>query len=203
MADKKQMYQNPILEILSISSPQMMIPFHLLVATTFIYFGIESSFTPSILTGVFIFFAGVVFWTFAEYALHRWVFHFVNDSKIIKNIHYAVHGYHHSEPKDSNRLFMPPVPALLLLLFFFGVFYLVMGEAAWFFLPGFEMGYLMYSLFHYLIHTRKPTKRWKHLWLHHTLHHHKYPDLAFGVSNTFWDRVFGTMPPKRKINGKV
>ncbi|MDZ7659917.1 sterol desaturase family protein [Fodinibius sp.] len=32
---------------------------------------------------------------------------------------------------------------------------------------------------------------------HHTLHHYKYPDKAFGVSTTLWDRVFGTMPPEK------
>jgi len=198
MNDNKKMYKSPIMEALSISSPKMMIPFHLLVSSIFIYFGIESGYTTNILKLVLIFSSGIVFWTFAEYALHRWVFHYVNESKIIKNIHYAIHGYHHSVPRDNKRLFMPPVPALLLLLFFFGIYYLMMGKAAWFFLPGFEIGYLMYSICHYLIHTKVQPKRWKHLWQHHALHHHKYPNLAFGVSNTFWDRVFGTMPPIKK-----
>lgn len=139
-----------------------------------------------------------MFWTFAEYVLHRWVFHFVNDSKIVKKIHYAVHGYHHNVPRDHKRLFMPPIPAILILSTFFGLFYLFMGQAAWFFLPGFEMGYLMYAMVHYSVHTRKPPRRLKFLWEHHSLHHYRYPDLAFGVSNTFWDKVFGTMPPKRK-----
>ena len=198
MDSEKKMYQNPIMEKLSISSPQMMIPFHLILVSVVLYFGYNSSFTNNLFIALFIFIGGLVFWTFAEYVLHRWVFHFINESKVIKNFHYAVHGYHHSVPRDSKRLFMPPVPALLILSIFFGLFYLVMGNAALFFLPGFEIGYLMYALFHYNIHTQKPPKYFKHLWVHHTLHHYQYPDLAFGVSNTFWDRLFGTMPPKQK-----
>jgi sterol desaturase/sphingolipid hydroxylase (fatty acid hydroxylase superfamily) len=31
------------------------------------------------------------------------------------------------------------------------------------------------------------------LWRNHQLHHYKDEHLGFGVSNTFWDRVFGTM----------
>jgi hypothetical protein len=97
------MYQNPIIEMLSISSPQMMIHFHLILASIALYFGYKSSFTTVFFTILFIFIGGLVFWTFAEYALHRWIFHFVNESKVIKKIHYAVHGYHHSVPRDSKR----------------------------------------------------------------------------------------------------
>lgn len=193
-----QMYQNPIMELLSYSSPQMMIPFHLTLIFAMLYLGYSIHFINEIWVAVLIFVVGFFFWTFAEYVLHRWVFHYISESKIVQNFHYAVHGYHHSVPRDANRLFMPPVPAFLILALFFGFFYIFMGEGAYFFLPGFELGYLVYSLFHYFIHTKKPPKRWKKLWRHHSLHHYQYPNLAFGVSNTFWDRVFGTMPPERK-----
>ncbi len=194
--EKKRMYKNPILEALSISSPQMMIPFHLILILIVLYVGITNEYLDNIYFGVLTFLGGMVFWTFAEYVLHRWVFHYENDWKIVKAFHFAVHGYHHDVPRDSKRLFMPPVPAFLILVLFFGLFYLVMGEVAYFFLPGFELGYLFYSMVHYSVHTSKPPKFSKKLWKHHSLHHYKYPDLAFGVSNTFWDRVFGTMPPK-------
>lgn len=194
------MFKNPIMEALSVSGPKMMIPFHIIIASLVFYRGVLVYATGEYLTFVGIFVAGFFFWTFAEYLLHRYVFHFVNDSKVVQKIHYAMHGYHHSVPKDSNRLFMPPVPALLLLGSFFGIFYLFMGKAAWFFLPGFEIGYLFYALMHYSIHTIRANNAPKFirpLWIHHSLHHHKYPDLAFGVSNRFWDRVFGTMPPMK------
>ena len=33
----------------------------------------------------------------------------------------------------------------------------------------------------------------KPLWRNHHLHHYKDEEKGFGVSTTFWDRVFGTM----------
>ena len=197
-ASSGRMYENPILEKLTTTSPRMMVPFHLIIASGCIYWGVHIGYSSNPLTIGLLFIAGMFFWTFAEYALHRWIFHYVHDAPVMKTIHYAIHGYHHNAPRDAKRLYMPPIPAIVILLIFFGLFYLTMGNAAWFFLPGFEIGYLMYASVHYGVHTRKPPKRLKHLWLHHQLHHHKYPNLAFGVSNTFWDKVFRTMPPKRK-----
>jgi len=197
-ATSGRMYENPILEKLTATSPRMMVPFHLIIASVCIYFGIQSGYTTNPLIVVAFFIGGMFTWTFAEYGLHRWIFHFVADTPTMKKVHYAIHGYHHNQPRDAKRLFMPPIPASVLLLIFFGIFYLVMGSAAWFFLPGFQLGYLMYASVHYGVHTRKAPKRLKHLWHHHALHHHKYPNLAFGVSNTFWDKVFRTMPPERK-----
>ena len=62
----------------------------------------------------------------------------------------------------------------------------------------FFLGYLLYSFVHRATHVAKPPKNFKYIWKHHSLHHFKYPDKAFGVSTTFWDRVFGTMPPTEK-----
>jgi len=197
-ATEGRMYQNPILEKLTATSPRMMVPFHLILAAFFMYCGYKSGYTDNILLGVALFLGGMFFWTFAEYALHRWIFHFIHDSKIMNKVHYAIHGYHHTAPRDTKRLFMPPIPAIVILGSFLAFFYLILGHGAWFFTPGFEIGYLMYAYIHYSVHTRKAPKRLKHLWHHHALHHHKYPDLAFGVSNTFWDKVFRTMPPERK-----
>jgi sterol desaturase/sphingolipid hydroxylase (fatty acid hydroxylase superfamily) len=91
---------------------------------------------------------------------------------------------------------MPPLPALIILSFFFGLFYLIMGNAVFAFLPAFELGYFMYSIIHYGIHAKKAPKRLAHLWKHHNLHHFKYPEQAFGVSSILWDLIFKTMPPR-------
>ena len=120
---------------------------------------------------------------------------------IIQRFHFIMHGSHHLFPRDQERLLMPPVPGIimasLLFMIFFGIFSLLGAPIyTWAFFPGFFLGYLLYSFLHRATHIMKPPKRFKYLWRHHSLHHYKYPDKAFGVSNTFWDRVFGTMPPK-------
>lgn len=192
----KRMFQNPILELLSKTGPAMMTSFHLILITWLLYRGWTIHHYSGLWPFVAVFLGGFVVWTFAEYMLHRYVFHFVRDNKLVQIFHYTLHGYHHSEPNDSNRLFMPPIPAALFLLAFYGLFYLIMGNLASVFLAGFEFGYLIYSNMHYRVHTSKPPKLLKPLWKHHVMHHFKYPDKAFGVSSRFWDRVFQTMPPE-------
>lgn len=193
--EPKRMFKNPVLELLSRSGPKMMITFHLILASCLVYTGYQLTENPLVWKIAVYFFAGMATWTLAEYVMHRYVFHFINDNKFVKAFHFAMHGYHHEVPHDYNRLFMPPVPALLFLSLFFGIFYLIIGKAAWFFLPGFEIGYLLYSVVHYTVHTRVPKNKFLHsLWLHHANHHYKYPEKAFGVSSQLWDKVFNTMP---------
>jgi sterol desaturase/sphingolipid hydroxylase (fatty acid hydroxylase superfamily) len=97
---------------------------------------------------------------------------------------------------------MLPVPGFILASILFGFFFIIfwtlgVSDLTYGFFPGFFSGYLMYSFVHRATHVNRPPKRFKHLWRHHSLHHYRYPDKAFGVSSTFWDKVFGTMPPKK------
>ena len=191
------MFQNPILETLSISGPKMMSSFHAIIISLLLYVG--SSKNPSLnwALGILLFASAMLTWTLAEYTLHRYVFHFIkDDSKLVKAFHYTLHGYHHQVPDDANRLFMPPLPAIIILSLFLGFFYLLMQDLSWIFLAGFDTGYLLYSWVHYSVHTRKGPSFLKPLWKHHYLHHYKYPEKAFGVSSRLWDRIFYTMPPQ-------
>jgi sterol desaturase/sphingolipid hydroxylase (fatty acid hydroxylase superfamily) len=89
---------------------------------------------------------------------------------------------------------MPPVPSLIITSTFFVLFYLIMGNYAWAFFPGFIFGYLLYGSLHYAIHAYAPPFRWmKPMWRNHQLHHYSNVDKGFGVSTTLWDRLFGTM----------
>lgn len=107
---------------------------------------------------------------------------------------YIMHGNHHHYPKDKTRLFMPPVPSLILAAALFGIQYIVLGKYAFAFYPGFILGWLMYASMHYLIHAIEPPFKFlQPLWRNHHLHHYRNDNLGFGVSNTLWDKVFGTM----------
>lgn len=192
-----RMFKNPILEFLSLSGPKMMTTFHIIVSGLTIYAGTQIH--PNVtLPYILLFFAiGFVTWSITEYLMHRFVFHLESKNKAVKAFHYAMHGYHHAVPHDTNRLFMPPVPALIFLALFFGIFYLIFWKYTWFFLPGFEIGYLIYSRMHYLMHIRTPKNAYlKKMWEHHANHHYKDEDKGFGVSSDLWDRVFNTMPKK-------
>jgi len=143
---------------------------------------------------VLVFLGGMLFWTLFEYIMHRFIFHFIAESPRAQRFIYVLHGNHHEYPRDKERLFMPPVPSLIIASVLFALQYLVMGGAAFMFFPGFIFGYLMYGTMHYAIHAWNPPFKWmKPLWRNHHLHHYKEQEKGFGVSTTIWDRVFGTM----------
>jgi len=144
-----------------------------------------------------LFFSGLLIWTLYEYLLHRFVFHFINENKIVKRFHYMVHGVHHAYPRDPERVTMPPVPGTIIACIIFSVHYLVLRNEAFAFVSGVLCGYNLYTLIHYATHAWKPSKRFKFWWTYHALHHYKYPDKAYGVSSPLWDYVFGTVPPRR------
>ena len=197
---KARIFKNPILENLTKTNPLQNIIVYGLTILILNYLAVMH-FGLSPLTVLLLFIVGILSWTLAEYVLHRFVFHWVTESKWSQRFHFIMHGSHHEYPTDKERLLMPPVPGLIMAAILFGIFYLffwIVGysQLTWGFFPGFFSGYLMYSFVHRATHTMKPPRRFRHLWHHHSLHHYRFPDKAFGVSNTFWDRVFDTMPPK-------
>ena len=145
------------------------------------------------------FLAGMFVWSLFEYQIHRFAFHYFAESERAQKIVYVIHGNHHEYPRDKERLFMPPVPNLIISIILFSLFF---GIASMFggttyvfsFFPGFVLGYLIYGTMHYAIHAWNPPFKWmKPLWRNHHLHHYKNTEQGFGVSSTLWDHVFGTM----------
>lgn len=192
-------FKNPFLEQFTKTTLAANIVVYGLAVLALIYVALEVKNIP-FTTFILVFLIAIFSWTLAEYLLHRYLFHWISENKYIQRFHFIMHGSHHLYPKDKERLLMPPLPGLimasLLFLGFYFIFFLFgIPEITWAYFPGFFLGYLLYSFLHRATHVNKPPKRFKHLWKHHSLHHYKYPDKAFGVSTTFWDRVFGTMPP--------
>lgn len=137
---------------------------------------------------------GVVVWTFTEYFLHRFVFHWELPGKIGRRIHFVFHGVHHDYPSDSKRLVMVPSISIPLATLFYFLFYWLIGSVnvAPFFV-GFIAGYLFYDISHYAIHHFNfKSKFWLSLKHHHMIHHYKDDHNGFGVSSKFWDLVFRT-----------
>jgi len=142
----------------------------------------------------FVYLGGIFFWSFFEYIMHRFVFHYIAESEQGKKINYILHGNHHEYPRDRERLFMPAAPSLIISSVIFLLMHAIMGKNVFAFFPGFMLGYLIYGSMHYAIHAWNPPFKWmKGLWRNHHLHHYKQQERGFGVSSTFWDHVFGTM----------
>ncbi len=188
-----QLFESPALEQLTKTHPLFIWGMYLPIVIGFPFYA-AAQFNFSLGKITFLFFLGALSWTLFEYIMHRWVFHMVAESTRAKKVIYIMHGNHHHYPRDRERLFMPPVPSLILACFIFGSLYLAMGNAVFVFFAGFMLGYLMYGSMHYAIHAWNPPFRWmKPLWRNHHLHHYKNEERGFGVSTTIWDRLFGTM----------
>lgn len=192
-----KVFQNPVLNMLTKSSPYIIWGLYIPIISFSFYWGYtHQNLDLGIMLGLF--FGAMVFWTFAEYILHRYVFHWVNENKWVQKFHHLAHGYHHEYPRDKEHLFMPVIPSIVLASSFFGLFWVTLGVYAYAFFPGFVLGYLAYATMHYLMHTvNQPIKPLRALWRHHNLHHFKAYDKAYGVSSTLWDHIFRTMP---KVN---
>jgi sterol desaturase/sphingolipid hydroxylase (fatty acid hydroxylase superfamily) len=188
-----QLFRNHYLEMLTKTHPLVIWCMYLPVMAYFLYRSYTKlEFSLSMMTLVF--FAGIFFWTFFEYIMHRFIFHLVAQSERARKIVYIMHGNHHEYPRDRERLFMPPVPSIILACAIFSLMYFVMGQYVFMFFSGFILGYLVYGSMHYAIHAWNPPFKWmKPLWRNHHLHHYKNDHQGFGVSTTIWDRVFGTM----------
>jgi sterol desaturase/sphingolipid hydroxylase (fatty acid hydroxylase superfamily) len=162
----------------------------------------------SILSTVGVVAAGILAWTLCEYVLHRWVFHWTDDTPRGRRIHFLLHGVHHDYPNDKDRLVMPLGFSIPLGLLFFGGFYALFGIViAEPLFAGMVLGYLVYDGTHYAVHHfRQSTRLGRFVKRHHMLHHHMDHDGGFGVSSPLWDLVFRTMPsvkPARRSGAAI
>jgi 4-hydroxysphinganine ceramide fatty acyl 2-hydroxylase len=138
------------------------------------------------------FFIGLFVWTFVEYIMHRFIFHYVPKNKLGLRMHFIFHGVHHDYPSDAKRLVLPPSVSIPLATLFYFLFDAILPANYVFgFFPGFILGYLFYDISHYAIHHFNfKGSIWKKIKQHHMLHHYQNPDKGYGVSSPLWDKVF-------------
>ena len=142
---------------------------------------------------------GVFLWTFLEYVLHRFVFHYVPKTGWGKRLHFMMHGVHHDYPSDATRLVMAPAISIPLAIFFYLTFWLIFGSTyvnAIF--AGTMFGYVVYDTIHYATHHFK-LNRGLGKWLrqYHLRHHFQDETTRYGVSSPIWDFVFGTFSRRK------
>lgn len=147
------------------------------------------------------FLLGIFIWTFTEYTLHRFLFHYEPKTERQEKIFFLFHGVHHAQPQLKTRLVMPPVLSIPLAFLFYGLFYgvvaVLLGGPPWVapLFSGFVVGYLIYDMTHYATHHFPMRSGYlKYLKRYHMMHHYKTPNQRFGVSSPLWDFVFGTAP---------
>uniref|UniRef100_A0A8C8A8Z3 Fatty acid 2-hydroxylase n=1 Tax=Otus sunia TaxID=257818 RepID=A0A8C8A8Z3_9STRI len=149
----------------------------------------------------FIFLLGMFLWSLLEYLIHRFVFHMKPPASnyYLITLHFLLHGQHHKSPFDSSRLVFPPVPASLVIGFFYGVLQLLLPEVLGLsvFVGGL-CGYVIYDMMHYYLHYGSP-KKGTYLYglkAYHVKHHFEHQKAGFGISTRFWDHPFRTLIPE-------
>ncbi|MFT6996948.1 MAG: sterol desaturase/sphingolipid hydroxylase (fatty acid hydroxylase superfamily) [Cryomorphaceae bacterium] len=190
------LFKNPILEKLARTHISVPLTIYFIGSAIMLYINFSNGYTGT-LEGISLFLFGAISWTWVEYIMHKHVFHMLPNLKVKKRIQYLFHGVHHEFPRDKTRLAMPPAAAVMILTALFLIFRVTIGTYVFTFLPGFIVGYSLYLLMHFSIHSFKPPKNMLGtLWINHSIHHYKDDTIAFGVSTTLWDVVYGTMPKK-------
>lgn len=140
-------------------------------------------------------FAGGVFcWTFIEYFIHRFMMH----GKEKKEYHKSLHFHHHVTgtifTSQVKRILYSSGAVILIGLSIFFTSYL-------FLIAGIATGLSLYSYMHVWLH-----KPWASKWIgglqkFHMQHHFGQTEKCFGVTNTWWDRIFNTAGKGEKVAG--
>lgn len=194
-----RMFKSDLMEFLSKVHWTVPLIVYIPIITFLIYRAI-AIFEINIFETVILFLSGIFVWTFAEYMLHRFLFHYQPKNEWAKRIHWMFHGVHHDYPQDSKRLVMPPAVSIPLATIFFYIFLFIFGKALVNpFFAGFLLGYLFYDMIHYGVHHFGFKAKWLlALKSHHMKHHYIEPNDGFGVSSPLWDIIFGTSYKNQK-----
>ncbi|MGZ3952699.1 MAG: sterol desaturase family protein [Flavisolibacter sp.] len=127
-------------------------------------------------------------WTFIEYILHRFWMHDRDSGSRMSEYH----QYHHTHPTErvitnTHRVLMVAILAMLALVAFYLDNYFTL-------FVGFCFGTEGYFLMHEMIHLKVGQRLFGKLVRYHIYHHCKYPNTCYGVSVTWWDDLFKTVP---------
>jgi len=151
----------------------------------------------SVMCVVLAFLLGIFVWSFAEYALHRCVFHFDDytpDHPFALYLHFLIHGIHHLIPMDPDRLVFPPVLGIIVYSLLFPIItFFFQGNLGRAVGAGFIIGYVGYDMTHIYIHHCSPwIGHFKEMKKYHNKHHYVDGNKGYGITSKFWDKVFRT-----------
>jgi sterol desaturase/sphingolipid hydroxylase (fatty acid hydroxylase superfamily) len=138
--------------------------------------------------------AGIGAWTLIEYAVHRFVYHRV---PIFRELHDA----HHADPRGligtPSFLSIGLIVSLVFVPVLSVSFVAASGATS-----GMLIGYIAYMLVHHASHhwEPRPGGLLYRARLKHMLHHYHGTPGNYGVTTSFWDRVFATyIEPRRRV----
>ncbi len=153
------------------------------------------SLNVSFLTVVGTLLAGVLWWSFLEYAIHRWAYHTHFKSKFMNYFLGSFHLYHHAKMEDRRVYNAGFLMVYLMAPLILSPFYLLTQSLALTSLFGLGVigFYFFYECVHFLLHYKAYDSGYLN-WIqrYHFYHHEKRPDKNFGNTSDLWDRLLGT-----------
>lgn len=152
------------------------------------------------LSQAILFFLGWLTWTFLEYIAHRFWMH--NKSTQREKPALSNHQYHHTHPTElkvtNSHRFLLLVTGILIII---SAIYL---HNYFILFAGFYLGFLSYTFMHVILHRKWAKILFPRLLQNHILHHCKFTNKCFGVTVTWWDKIFGTSAPRSyQISEKI
>lgn len=138
--------------------------------------------------------AGILFWSFFEYVIHRWIYHIHIKNDKLRWFLDACHIHHHTNHEDHRTLNAGFGLLYPTAIFIWTIGYFTVGDV---FSTAFFLGslvyYVYYEFIHYYIHYRPSTKRTiRGIQKYHLYHHYHNWNVNFGTTTIFWDLVFRT-----------
>ena len=133
---------------------------------------------------------GLFAWTFLEYAIHGFLSH------IFTTFATPFHAAHHRNPR---MVFTAGVwmPTAIVSALIFAVFGMTPATTAWL---GIVAGFVGYEFIHYRFHFARPICALEErMRTRHLAHHMRAANEIFGVTNSLWDRAFGSEPDAARL----
>jgi sterol desaturase/sphingolipid hydroxylase (fatty acid hydroxylase superfamily) len=187
-----RMFESDLIEFFSHSHPLVPLLLYLPVVGFMLYISLcQRHLSIFAVAGLFV--IGLFVWTWFEYIIHRYLFHYRSQGRWAQRLHFIVHGSHHDYPNDVSRISTPPSISIPIAVLLYVICTLILGRFAPPVFAGLGIGYVFYETIHYASH-HFPMKGgvWRWLKQNHLQHHYQDDHSGYGVSSPLWDYVFGS-----------
>lgn len=132
------------------------------------------------------FVSGLICWTFIEYFVHRFWLHKKEDRYYYTSHHFL----HYTQPK---KIFTKAARRVAITMIAISLLTGSILYSNYLFLPaGISAGYALYENMHVWLHQPWSSQWFGNLQKFHIQHHCVQTEKCFGVTFTWWDRIFNT-----------
>jgi sterol desaturase/sphingolipid hydroxylase (fatty acid hydroxylase superfamily) len=167
------------------------------------YLSLKFIFLSDVSSGSIIiaFIVGVIYWTFLEYGIHRWIYHTHFKTRILSYFLGSFHLYHHKEVGDRRVYNSGFLMIYLLTPVVLSPFLLITQDFGILsgLILGLSIAYYFYECVHFLIHYKKFESGYMaYIQSYHFHHHDKAPNKNFGNTSHLWDFLLGSYDERYK-----